>query len=150
MGQQQLLLIVLGVIIVGIAVAVGINMFQSSAVDANRNAIISDLAHLSSKAQQHYKKPTTLGGGSQDFNGFGLGTLDRSNDNGAYRIASATVAATAATAAPAATGGAILISASTDTMYIAGYGVETGNDGTNLVQAYVQIYGNGFTTEIVN
>jgi len=86
MGQQQLLLIVLGVIIVGIAVAVGINMFSSSAVDANRDAVTADLAHLSSKAQQHYKKPTTMGGGGNDFNGFTLGTLDQSNTNGAYRL----------------------------------------------------------------
>ena len=33
MGQQQLLLIILSVIIVGIAIAVGINMFQTNAVD---------------------------------------------------------------------------------------------------------------------
>ncbi len=32
MGQQQLLLIVLGVIIVGIAVVVGINVFTASSV----------------------------------------------------------------------------------------------------------------------
>ncbi len=42
MGQQQLLLIILGVIIVGIAVAVGITMFQDNAVDQNRSAVIAD------------------------------------------------------------------------------------------------------------
>ena len=48
MGQQQLLLIVLSVIIVGIAVAVGITTFQSNAVEANRQAVISDLVNYAS------------------------------------------------------------------------------------------------------
>ncbi|NIS38712.1 hypothetical protein GWN26_11755, partial [Candidatus Saccharibacteria bacterium] len=52
MGQQQLLLIVLSVIIVGVAIAVGVNMFQSSAVDANRQAMITDLVNYSAKAQR--------------------------------------------------------------------------------------------------
>jgi hypothetical protein len=65
MGQQQLLLIVLGVIIVGIAIAVGISMFKSSAVDANRSAVASDLANLASKAQRYYRTPVELGGGGQ-------------------------------------------------------------------------------------
>jgi Tfp pilus assembly protein PilN len=50
MGQQQLLLIILGVIIVGIAVAVGITMFQDNAVDQNRSAVIADLTTLAAKA----------------------------------------------------------------------------------------------------
>src|SRR3989339_505095 len=48
MGQQQLLLIVLGVIIVGIAVVVGINVFTASSSQANRDATISDLTNLAS------------------------------------------------------------------------------------------------------
>ena len=43
MGQQQLLLIILGVIVVGIAVAVGITMFSDSAISANRDAVTNDL-----------------------------------------------------------------------------------------------------------
>ncbi|CUT01680.1 hypothetical protein [Candidatus Kryptobacter tengchongensis] len=84
MGQQQLLLIVLGVIIVGIAIVVGISMFKSSAVDANRSAIASDLANLASKAQRYYRTPVELGGGGQKFDNFALSTLDRSNPNGTY------------------------------------------------------------------
>ena len=69
MGQQQLLLIILGVIIVGIAVAVGITMFQDNAVDQNRSAVIADLTTLAAKGQQYYAKPTTLGGGGNSFAG---------------------------------------------------------------------------------
>jgi hypothetical protein len=39
MGQQQLLLIILGVIIVGIAIAVGLQLFQSGSIGANQDAI---------------------------------------------------------------------------------------------------------------
>ena len=43
MGQQQLLLIVLGTIIVGVAVVVGINMFTTGAVNSERDALILDV-----------------------------------------------------------------------------------------------------------
>jgi len=71
MGQQQLLLIVLGVIIVGIAVVVGINVFTSSAVSSNKDSVSSDLMNLGSMAQQHYRKPASMGGGGNTFNGSG-------------------------------------------------------------------------------
>ena len=98
MGQQQLLLIILGVIIVGIAVAVGITMFQDNAVDQNRSAVIADLTTLSAKAQQYYAKPTTLGGGGNSFVGLtadatGIGLLASTafttNANGTYSISTA-------------------------------------------------------------
>ena len=103
MGQQQLLLIILGVIIVGIAVAVGITMFQDNAVDQNRSAVIADLTTLAAKAQQYYAKPTTLGGGGNSFVGLsadapGLGLLASTaftnNANGAYTIKTAGTATT--------------------------------------------------------
>ncbi len=98
MGQQQLLLIILGVIIVGIAVAVGITMFQDNAVDQNRSAVIADLTTLAAKAQQYYAKPTTLGGGGNKFTGLtadatGLALLSSTafttNANGTYSIKTA-------------------------------------------------------------
>jgi len=46
MGQQQLLLIVLGVIVVGIAVIVGINLFTVNAVSSNRDGVTADLTNL--------------------------------------------------------------------------------------------------------
>lgn len=94
MGQQQLLLIVLGVIIVGIAIVVGINLFRASAVDANRNGVISDLNNLAAMAQQYYKKPATLGGGGNSFVGFAIPTGLGSNANGTYTISTAGTATT--------------------------------------------------------
>ena len=57
MGQQQLLLIVLSVIIVGVAVSVGVTQFQSSAMDSNRQAVIADLVNYASKAQRFFRTP---------------------------------------------------------------------------------------------
>jgi hypothetical protein len=42
MGQQQLLLIILGLILVAVALAVGISLFRSNAIDQKRNMLIND------------------------------------------------------------------------------------------------------------
>ncbi len=56
MGQQQLHLLVLAIILVGIAVAVGIDRFSTSTAEGNRDILISDLNFLSVVAQSYYKK----------------------------------------------------------------------------------------------
>jgi hypothetical protein len=84
MGQQQLLLIVLGVIIVGIAVVVGINLFNANATNANRDGVISDLNNLGAMAQQYYKKPISMGGGGNTFTGWTIPTGLDSTANGTY------------------------------------------------------------------
>ncbi len=96
MGQQQLLLIILGVIVVGIAVAVGITMFSDNAVSANKDAVVNDLVNLASRAQQYYRRPQALGGGGGSFVGLtadaaGLAKLTSkaSNSNGTYNISAA-------------------------------------------------------------
>ena len=88
MGQQQVLLIILGVVVVGIAVAVGISMFGDSAASTNRDAVTSDLAYLASRAQHYYRRPASMGGGEGSFAGL---TFDKlysasSNSNGRYFI----------------------------------------------------------------
>lgn len=67
MGQQQLLLIVLGVIIVGIAVVVGINLFNANAEESMKDTIVAEGTNLGAMAQQFYKKPLALGGGGNTF-----------------------------------------------------------------------------------
>jgi len=70
MGQQQLLLIVLGVIIVGIAIVVGINLFNANAEESAKDTMVSEGTNLGAMAQQYFKKPTALGGGGNSFEGF--------------------------------------------------------------------------------
>lgn len=72
MGQQQLLLIVLGVIIVGIAIFVGINLFRANAIETKRNNVTNELVNLASMAQQYYMKPSSMGGGSRTFSGWAI------------------------------------------------------------------------------
>ncbi len=148
MGQQQLLLIVLGIIIVGIAIAVGVNMFQQSAVDTNRQAVISDLANLAAKAQRYYRTPRELGGGAQSFDGFSLGRLDTGNANGSFRIS--TTEYSTSQACPTLSALPVLTTVTTDTMYIGGWGNELGDDGTYPVQAYVAVAASGMQTHITN
>lgn len=144
MGQQQLLLIVLSVIIVGVAIAVGVTQFQSSAVDSNRQAVIGDLVNLAAKAQRYYRTPQELGGGNQNFQLFALTTIDTSNANGVYAVSS-----TEDTSPDKVIGGGSIIGSAT-TIYIAGSGRETGNDGNNPVKASVTVTADAITTEILN
>ncbi len=129
MGQQQLLLIVLGVIIVGIAIVVGINLFQASAVQSNRDAIIADLNNLASQAQMYYKKPASLGGGGNSFVGFAIPTGMGSNANGAYTISTAGTATT---------------------IIFQGVGTEKGDDGAAGVTHRATVTATAITTAKVN
>jgi len=94
MGQQQLLLIILGVIIVGVAIAVGISMFSSSSVQANKDAIVNDLNNLAADCYQYKIRPTTMGGGGGVYTGYSIPTKLVSNENASYVT---TVTATAVT-----------------------------------------------------
>ncbi len=69
MGQQQLLLLVLSAIIVGVSIVIGINMFTSSAVSANQDAVVQDCLMIAARAQERYRKPTALAGGNRSFAG---------------------------------------------------------------------------------
>jgi len=67
MGQQQLLLVILVTIIVGIATVVAINTFSSAAEGANLDAVRQDVGNIAASAQGYFIKPAMLGGGGQDF-----------------------------------------------------------------------------------
>mgnify|MGYP001586236671 FL=1 len=127
MGQQQLLLIVLGVIIVGIAVVVGINVFTASSSQANRDGVIADMTNLASLAMQHYRKPTALAGGSNTFTGWTIPAALDTTGNGVYTV---TVAA--------------------QTVTLVGTGNEKGNNGTSAVKATMIVGPNSITSTAIN
>ena len=79
MGQQQLLLLVLSAIIVGVSVIIGINMFNSSAVQANQDAVVQDCMMMAARAQEWWSKPVAMGGGGRSF--LGGGTIELSKLN---------------------------------------------------------------------
>ncbi len=103
MGQQQLLLIILGVFIIGIAIVLGVTMFEDNAVSSDRDAVQADLAEIASKAQAYYRKTAEFGGGGNSFasltaDSVGMALLVSSsfsdNTNGTYTIKTAGTATT--------------------------------------------------------
>ena len=69
MGQQQLLLLVLGIVIVGLAVVVGIQAFGENQKKANADAITNDVIRIASDTQAWTLKPAAFGGGNGSFAG---------------------------------------------------------------------------------
>lgn len=88
MGQQQLLLITLGVIIVGIAIVTGLILFEYSSNENKKNQIKSEGANLATMAQKYYRLPPTMGGGGRSFVGWIIPALLDTTDSGIYSITS--------------------------------------------------------------
>jgi hypothetical protein len=84
LGQQQLLLIILGVIIVGIAILLGIVLFRQNSIEHKRDMVINEGMTIANNAMAYYKKPTTLGGGQNSFTGWKIPTQMSSGSNGSY------------------------------------------------------------------
>lgn len=113
MGQQQLLLLILAAVIVGVAITLGINMFAQNSAQANQEAVMQDVLTIASRAQAWYRRPVQMGGGGRSYTNMTLANLNfpGSNANGTYGLSG---------------GGAT-------TVTITGTGVEDGNgDGTLL------------------
>jgi hypothetical protein len=95
MQQQQLYLLVLAFIVVGLAVAVGIGMFADNSVSANRDAVGHDLVNFALRAHEFYRRPAQQNGGGGSFVGLtadaqGLAKITNlpggMNANGTYTI----------------------------------------------------------------
>jgi hypothetical protein len=93
MPQQQLLLIILAAIIIGVAIYVGIIMFSNYNIATNRDAIISDLQDLGADAYSFIYRPTMMGGGGGSYAGYTIsptGAWGSGNANATYVITSRT------------------------------------------------------------
>ena len=95
MGQQQLLLIILGVIIVGIAIAVGISQFGANSTQANKDGVTSSLVNIAANAYQFKIRPSSMGGGSGAYDNsrgataaYAIPPKMQADDNGTYSITS--------------------------------------------------------------
>ncbi len=89
MGQQQILLLVVAAIVVGIAISIGVSMFSANAQTANRDSIYSELYNLSTLAIQFYRKPVSNGGGSLTFDAWNIPAKLDTTSNGVYTAACA-------------------------------------------------------------
>lgn len=86
MGQQQLLLLVLGISVVGVATVVGITKVSESSAKFTTEAITLEAANIASAILKWKMKPNPLGGGSMSTYLTGL-TFDQlgiksTSDNG--------------------------------------------------------------------
>ena len=84
MGQQQILLIVLALIVVGIAIAISIQLFRQGAIDSKRDLVMNESASLASIAIGYYKKPVPFGGGGRSFIGWTIPGSMQATTNGSY------------------------------------------------------------------
>jgi hypothetical protein len=62
MGQQQLILLVLATIIVGLAIVVGIRAFNENNIKSNADAMIQDAVRIANDLQAWKQKPAPFGG----------------------------------------------------------------------------------------
>ena len=70
MGQQQILLIVLAIILVGIAILTGLFIFKAQVRSSNIDALITDLNNLGAMAYQFRIRYSSTGGSENSYLGF--------------------------------------------------------------------------------
>ena len=126
MGQQQLLLIVLGLIIVAVAIAFSISLFRQAAIDSKRDLIMNENTSLGNLAIQYYKKAKGMGGGGSSFIGWSLPANMQLTASGTHE---ATIYS--------------------DSVVIIGTGNEVVT-GTDSVKARTTVFPNSMTTVVIN
>lgn len=86
MGQQQLLLLTLGIIILGITIAVGIAQFGNQSMRENKSRLESGLRYIAADAVQFKNRPAVQNGGGDSYWGYVLPERVTENDDGTYAI----------------------------------------------------------------
>lgn len=70
MGTQQFLYTVAGILIVGIAIAIGVTMVSHSYTDRMSELLINKVQKIGLEANEYRKKPVSMGGGGGSYKGF--------------------------------------------------------------------------------
>ena len=86
MGQQQMLLIIIGVIIISIAIAVGIELFGATSVNSNRDAIINDMNNIAADAYQYRMRLTNMGGGGGSYEKYKIPKKMATNEDAKFEV----------------------------------------------------------------
>ena len=86
MGSQQILLILVGVITVGLMIYAGMDLARNYFETSNRDQLITTLNDLGVLAQQYYRKPAELGGGGGSYSGWALPTDITKTDAGKFKV----------------------------------------------------------------
>lgn len=129
MGQQQLLLIVLGVLIVGMAMYAGLRVMDNINESNDRDQLIGQMQYVVAEARKFAAKPTYLGGGD--------GTLSQFTAPQNMAITNRF---------------RIYASPTQEALTLVGFGTVTGNDGQNPVNVVMTFTLNDgqIRTETVN
>ena len=97
MGQQQLLLLVLGIVVVAVAITSGFFIFEENIKKSNAEALVSDGINIAIAAQAWKVRPPTFGGQTgvprnnpMDYSGFSLPSISLNSphitQNGIFTI----------------------------------------------------------------
>lgn len=88
MGQQQMMLVVLVTILVGLATMIAINTFQAAHDEANIDAVRQDILTAHNYSRAYYTKSVQMGGGGGSFSEITMDDilLSEENDNAVYEI----------------------------------------------------------------
>ncbi len=131
MGYQQIIMLFLSVVIIGISVTVGITIYIHEMTRINRQSVISDMNIFAGIANTYYKTPVNMGGGGEIWDvdkmgmwfGFNYDAANNmiSNGNGTY-----------------------VFSSSDDILIIVGIGTSIGNNGSENVKATLYLTGQDF------
>lgn len=86
MGQQQLILILLAIMVIGVAIAAALGLFGSNQAETNKLAIVNDLNNLRAMAYKFRIRPVTMAGGGGTYAGFTMPSKLLSNENAIYTL----------------------------------------------------------------
>jgi len=86
LGQQQLLLILLGIVVIAIAVAIGISLFRAHAISSKRDILTNETIDMAAQAIGYYKRAREFGGGGKSFIGWQIPPQLQNTVNGSYVI----------------------------------------------------------------
>ncbi len=81
MGQQQLLLVILVAIIIGLATILGLVLFENFRDDSIKDLIKQDMMEAAGIAQKFYTRPIGLGGGGESFVNITLDIINLDSSN---------------------------------------------------------------------
>jgi len=115
MGQQQLLIIVLGVFIAGLAIWTGVRLVRSMNQSNERDLVMHQISVLVGDAKKYAGQPKSIGGGEGSFVGFT--PINSLTNTGRIRI---------------------YITAGSTWILFQGYGSTEGWDGTTPVSVIAQ------------
>jgi hypothetical protein len=86
MGQNQILIIAISILIIGISILAGTGFFTDDETETNKKAMINDVNHIAMNATRYYRRIGALGGGGYSYLGYALPGGYRSNLNGSYSV----------------------------------------------------------------